>query len=933
MAAPDLIPFNVRTDQGTYRVQAPQGSTPEDWARLIDAGQGQLIEPPPLPASVASSPLDWRLFGVSPRSLGRVAVENLPMIGGAAGGILGMAPAAVAGPLGLATAPVGAGVGYAAGSRLRDIIQRRPLPSVPEMVMEFASGAAGEAGGQVVIKPIAKGVEWASRMVLPFVKGAASSAGQTFKRTAEEFGVLPSASELAGSPTLAKLEAMTTGAPFGAGTMRKMTDVQLASQKKAAEGFAFPPGEAPDPSVVGGVVQETARRPAQTAITETENLLRRQFPPPAPSPAATGQGIQETVRTQRETAEQASEAARRLATERFGFQGSRPTPTQVGTGAQEAATAAEAAVRTQASPLYRRVEELVGPGPIIPSTNLAEVSSSVVQREFAVRGVQKTPLARTAAGLEDTTAATPQRRLTFGGDPVSLQDLPADVIEQLGLDQSRTLTFQAARDIQSRLVELVRTTRDRFARAQFAALHTAVSRDIEAFGEATGGEVNVALKAANDFFRERVARVFINDEAGRRTFVATLGRTKPELVVDTIRTAGDVRNLRAALGTGTPEMAQVEQAYMQRLIDQATDPVTQQINPVAFVKAVTKKGGEFFGALLGPQGAAQLQQTMVQFRAGRVPDSAFLAAVGKLSPEKVVGQVRTITDVQDLMRTLGPTSPRMEEVRHGVMRPIIEAATDPATGQVSPTLFAEGLRKQGSEFLEALLGRRRARELFVAAEQMARTNTPTTPFLKALAGAKPESVVGMVKTVSDAGSLMQALGPASREAELVRRSFMQQAIDKASQFPTGVFHPQTFVEQMIRYTPEFRRALFGPETGAALDRFVSVLQRQIEFSGSRFTGQKGGASLLGAGQVYGGGVGMLTGLLTGSPRLMLASGLALGAPPTMAWVLTSPRGIRLLTQGIVTGPGTPHAARITAQLAALAADQQRDEPPPPSDAR
>lgn len=887
--------------------------------------------PPPAPSLLDLSILP----GVSLRRLGNVAVENLPMLGGMAGGVIGALPAIAAGPLGLLTAPTGAGLGFAAGSRLRGAIRGEDLPSVPEMAGELLTGAAGEMGGQLVAKGISKGVEAVSEKVIPFVKGARTAKAREFMKGAAEFEIPTTAAERSGSRTLSQLEAFPTRVPAGAGTMETMTTAQREAQQRAAGRFAFPPGEAPDPSVVGGVVQETARRPAQQAITATEDMLRREFPGPPPSPSGVGQRIQETVSSQRTAAEQATAEARRQATERLGFQGQRSTPLQVGTTTQEAATIAERAARDEAAPLYRRVEQLVGPDPVIPSANLAEVSSSVVQREAAVRGVHKAPLARTAAGLEDVTTPppplqqtlppTPQLRLPdrFGGDIIRPES-PGGVIEQLGLAEPRQLTFQAARDIQSRLGELMRTTRDRFERAQFAALQAAISRDIEAFGEATGGEVSVALRTANDFFRERVARVFINDEAGRRTFVATLGRTKPELVVDTIRTVSDVRNLRAALGAGSPEMVQVEQAFMQRLIDRATDPMTGQINPAVFVKAVTKKGPEFFGELLGQQRFAQLQQTLTQFRAGQVPESAFLSSVGKLSPEKVVGQVRTINDVRDLMRTLGPTSPEIEQVRQSVMRPIIDAATDQATGQVSPALFARELQKHGPEFITELLGRRRARDLFVAAEQMARTGTPTAPFLKAVAGAKPESVVGMVKTVSDAGELMRALGPGSREADLVRRSYVQQFIDAATKGNTEPFQPAVLLNKFAQSTPEFRRVFFGPAAAAELDRFLGVLSRQMQFSGARL-GQSTSPGILSAGQVLG-AVSVISGGMTGIasgnvPVGAMTGGLVLLTPHALAKFLTNPRGIRLLTEGIRTGPGTPQAARISAQVAAQVTEE------------
>jgi len=544
------------------------------------------------------------------------------MIGGTVGGVIGALPSIAAGPLGLLTAPTGAGLGYAAGSRLRGAIRGEPLPPIPEMAGEVLTGAGAEMGGQVVAKGVSKALEAGSRKLIPFVKGAQKPESKAFQQAASELDIVTSAAERSGSPTLAQVETLPTRAPFGAGAMRNLTDKQLASQKAAAERFAFPPGKAPAPSVLGQDVQAALR------------------------------------------------------------------------GKEEQARAA-------ASRLYDAVEQMVGDQPVVAARNLSSASQSILSREAAVRGVHKTAIARPAAGLTEATAP-PQ--MAIGGEIVDPARAPAALVQQYGLDQPRTLTFQTARDIQSRLGAAMSSAKDRFVRKQLGELHAAVGRDIDDFAAASGEEIGPALAAANRFFKRNVAQVFVG-AGGRKAFAATVQKTKPENVIGSIRTVSDAINLRRALGPGA-ELAEVQRGFMQRIVDEAVDP------------------------------------------------------------------------------------------------------------------------------------------------------------------------------------------------------------------QTGAFRPQTFLAQMDNYTPEFRRALLG-ESAPPLEKFLGVLRRQVQFSGRRLTGQESGAGFLGATQLYGGGMGILGGLLAGSPTTAGVGGAYLLTPVVMAKMLTSPRGIRLLTEGVRMGPGTQQAARLAAQIAAF----------------
>lgn len=225
--------------------------------------------------SAPKEPEDDSLWGKvksGARELRDATVDELPLLGGMAGGILGTPADLVAGPMGNVA---GAAAGYTGGQALKNAINGYIAPEkAPHGLAETAEslgtaplkGAALEVGGQAVNKAIGAG----AGLVAPYVKPYLNEAGELIVGGMNRMGkyVGDKAEKLALRATGA------TGAQasrFAPGTGRALLDNGIVKFGRTPEGVADAASAALDETgtKIGGIVDDISAK-------NSENLAKLQ---------------------------------------------------------------------------------------------------------------------------------------------------------------------------------------------------------------------------------------------------------------------------------------------------------------------------------------------------------------------------------------------------------------------------------------------------------------------------------------------------------------------------------------------------------------------------------------------------------------------------------------------------------------------------------
>lgn len=220
-------------------------------------------------------------YDVEPRTAVQGALNALPMVGMAGGGMLGGAAGLFGGPAAPLSVPLGgaagAGLGGAAGTALKNLgekyilgkdksraeIYGDPLKAIPE-------SAAAEMGGQVLGAGIKAGVSGAKGLVSEL---AAKENAPQISEAAKRLGAKATPGMLSGSQTVQDLESSLQQSPtIGGALVRRQTKPVAGAIKNTAEGLVK--DQTPlSPFDTGQKVKELLSRDIESKFAEPSRLF------------------------------------------------------------------------------------------------------------------------------------------------------------------------------------------------------------------------------------------------------------------------------------------------------------------------------------------------------------------------------------------------------------------------------------------------------------------------------------------------------------------------------------------------------------------------------------------------------------------------------------------------------------------------------------
>ncbi|HJY46692.1 MAG TPA: hypothetical protein VJ301_18910, partial [Propionibacteriaceae bacterium] len=564
------------------------------------------------------------------------------------------------------------------------------------------------------------------------------------------------------------------------------------------------------------------------------------------SPLAAGQTIRDVAGGEvrmADVAEESRQAARTAATSAAaqgeatatltGF-GPPTTLETVTTKAKSVLKQAEDAARAEASRRYDEIESLAGDAPVVRMTQTGERAKEILADEAQMSRLAKPTITRAAGAAEDV-AGTGAPTVHLGGVATSLQSLPREIIEALGLDRAEAVTFKQARTLESRIGGLLRSTTDDYVKRQLRFLRDAVRQDVEAFTQSAPGDLGVKLRDANEFYRTRVAMPFGAD-SDIRTLLNQTEPAKIEAMLFDKRGAERLLGIKAEMDRLDPTAwALVRSRFGDRLMREAVDPTTNLFSDEKFARAVAQYPPEVIRAVLGDK-ATNLARLVEGYQAaGRAPAN--------------------------------------------VVSPIQASA-----------IFREYAKKV------------------------------------------PEDIVASLGTLqpSEIRSIKEKLGPAAWGP--IGRAWWEHAMLPKSHGKEEMFSRSRFLTQLKKTNPETLRELLGAEATDGLARLRAVLERQerVHPLGDNPSGTA--QALMGSEQLWkivqvGGAVAM------GKVAGITSGGAVLLTPALMARLLSSPRGIRLFTEGVMAPQGSKSAQdaalRIGIFLSSQSTPEQQESAPVP----
>lgn len=195
-------------------------------------------------------------------------------------------------------------------------------------------------------------------------------------------------------------------------------------------------------------------------------------------------------------------------------------------------------------------------------------------------------------------------------------------------------------------------------------------------------------------------------------------------------------------------------------------------------------------------------------------------------------------------------------------------------------------------------------------------------------GAQDEKVLSVLvrdNATKDVARMMAGFDEPTKA--VARAGKWQELIFNAENKQEGGFSLVRFRNQLASIDPATRQAFFGDRMAARIGQLQKVLQR-IGHTGAMSANpsetakgiggmaQIQGIFRLGGGLAAGGlGLGAATGTI--DPSTVAIGALVLLSPNLIGRLVTSERGIALLTQGLIAKPGTQAATRVLGELAAF----------------
>ncbi|KKL10626.1 hypothetical protein LCGC14_2553940, partial [marine sediment metagenome] len=337
---------------------------------------------------------------------------------------------------------------------------------VEELDQASQRGLIAEAGGQILGR-VGKAISGPIRKKF-------GPTQERFVRDAKEFGIDVTAGEILEGTRAGNRLALAESQPgryiLGIGRASTFQEGRVTAAKEAVESFTerLSPGTTKDAQTVGEFIKEAGERRITGLKGVVKNLAKKVAKEDPVDLLTAGERLQGAKAASRQLARR---AARRLY------------------GTVERIAGKEAA-NVDASPFIKSAQK-------------------IVQREELLSGVRTKP-----ANLAQRIAQKEQTAVLVGGVKVDPSQLPAQLVKELGLDQPKTYSFQALREWQSRLGELIRKEPNRRALRGYVQLFNGVSRSIRNFGDRVPA-LKEALETANDFYKKDVAEIFLNKLSGQ----------------------------------------------------------------------------------------------------------------------------------------------------------------------------------------------------------------------------------------------------------------------------------------------------------------------------------------------------------------------------------------------------------------------------------
>lgn len=261
-----------------------------------------------------------------------------------------------------------------------------------------------------------------------------------------------------------------------------------------------------------------------------------------------------------------------------------------------------------------------------------------------------------------------------------------------------------------------------------------------------------------------------------------------------------------------------------------------------------------------------------------------------------------------------------ESWRATLIERLHDAGINPLTNEFSPSLFLRAAgRRYDPETLQTILGARKYDEFRQLANSFHRTPGDIEPLFGQIARTDEHKVLGtfLQKNASnDVEAVFRHLDePAKQQA---RSAAVGKLIQDAIDPQTRQFSLQKFLSSTEHIDPATWKAFLGDKAADDMTSLIRVLNRIQQETriganpsqtahGMMAWTQIGGAMALGTSTAMGKeDVGSFT-----------AKGLILLHPWMLAKLLTSDRGIKLLSQGLTIKPGTEAAMRLGSQIGAL----------------
>jgi hypothetical protein len=641
---------------GTYDLAAAPSPSPEEYyPDTRGLAGGQRYGPPARTGSVGQELLaPWTAAREAPT----LAEQYLPPSIGTT------ALSGIERGLRLATAPV-----TAAGNLLQQGLEQTPRLFGLRPTSTPVSRAAAEAPG------IAAQVFMPESVGLPRATGTLSARGaqgEQMLADAARVGVPLTRAESVPSGTIGNLYRRTMGwmegTPLGGGPIDRAREAARTATEDAAQRVGGFLHDQPVSAQAGGEPAQAVSQAAVKAAAEAN----------AARVAAKAQQAGETA-----------QAPTRAYVESLGPPQESP---QYLSHVQTHLQTAEDAARAQASTLYGEAERLAGDAPAITLRQTASTATDILAQEAKLGRLAQQPTTGVAG---------------------SLRNLAQDVVDQFGLAHEQPVDYGTARALDSRIGGLIRDATDDNVRRQLRTLQKAVRADIDTFAASAPGDLGQKIRAANEFYRTRVAEPFGEASTIRALKQQTGARDLDRVLFDP-NAAERTAAIRAEMVRGNPTAWQpVERRFGERLLRDAVDPATGQFSPTRFTAALTKYTPESLAAILGDK-AEGVNRLRARFQAAaggpKALDTPIQAAAvfrefATANPEMIVANLvkRPISEVADLKAALRPED-WAKMARAWWENELLPASYSTDTHVFSRKRFLTQLGKTEPETLQMVLG-------------------------------------------------------------------------------------------------------------------------------------------------------------------------------------------------------------------------------------